>query len=237
MGKDNIYFIPTSTIAKKILGDSIAANIFIIGYAYQAGLIPIKGKPILHHIIEYFNVSVNLNLNAFKLGRQSFVKKNEIINFLGSDNISNSSQYISSKLEEKISRRYDYLIEYQNKKYAEKYLKLVNIVKNYENKLNIQKSFLTEAVAVNYFKLMAYKDEYEVSRLYTDVQFKKNIYDNFEGDFTVNFHISPPFFSKKDSVTGTPLKITIGSWLMPLMKIISSFKFLRGTPFDPFGYL
>ena len=96
---------------------------------------------------------------------------------------------------------------------------------------------MTEAVVVNYFKLMAYKDEYEVSRLYTNSQFKNNIYDNFEGDFSINFHISPPFLSKKDPVTGEPLKITIGSWLLPLMKILSSFKFLRGTPFDPFGYL
>jgi len=236
LGKENINFIPTSTITKKILGDSIAANIFIIGYAYQAGLIPIKEQAI-EKAIELNNVNVNLNLEAFKLGRQSFIKKDEIISLLSSVKINNISQNISSNLGEKINRRYNYLIKYQNKKYAEKYLKLVNLVKNYDKKLKIQKCILTEAVSINYFKLLAYKDEYEVSRLYTDPQFKKNIYENFEGNFKINFHISLPFFSKKDSVTGMPLKITIGSWLLPLMKTISSFKFLRGTPFDPFGYL
>ena len=84
---------------------------------------------------------------------------------------------------------------------------------------------------------MAYKDEYEVSRLYTDPQFRKKINENFEGNFKIHFHMSPPIFSKKDSVTGLPIKITIGPWLFLLMKILASSRFLRGTLFDPFSYL
>ena len=84
---------------------------------------------------------------------------------------------------------------------------------------------------------MAYKDEYEVSRLYTDPQFKRNINQNFEGNYKIHLHLSPPIFSKKDAVTGNPIKMSFGPWLFMLMKLIASLKFLRGTFLDPFSYL
>ena len=209
---------------------------FIVGYAYQAGLIPITSNSI-EKAIKLNNVSVELNLNAFKLGRGTYLKKNEILESINLSKELNGSQKISLNYEEIKKRRFNYLIKYQNKKYAEKYLELVNLIENSEKKLSKSNNFLSKSVAINYFKLMAYKDEYEVSRLYTDPQFMNNINENFEGDFKIHYHMAPPIFSKKDPVKGNPTKVSLGPWLFTLMKIISSFKFLRGTVFDPFGYL
>tara|TARA_Y100000590_G_scaffold271734_1_gene305041 strand:+ start:496 stop:3927 length:3432 start_codon:yes stop_codon:yes gene_type:complete len=236
LGEKNINLIPTATIAKKILGDTIAANMFIVGYAYQAGLIPITSNSI-EKAIKLNNVSVELNLNAFKLGRGTYLKKNEILESINLSKELNGSQKISLNYEEIKKRRFNYLIKYQNKKYAEKYLELVNLIENSEKELSKSNNFLSKLVAINYFKLMAYKDEYEVSRLYTDPQFMNNINENFEGNFKIYYHMAPPIFSKKDPVKGNPTKVSLGPWLFTLMKILSSFKFLRGTIFDPFGYL
>ena len=235
-GKNNVNFIPTATIVKKILGEDIPSNMFVVGYAYQAGLIPIKASSI-EQAIKLNNVSVDFNLGAFRLGRQTFLKKDNIYKLVKSSEIENDSEKLSLNFDEKVSRRYEYLIKYQNEGYAKKYVELIDIVKQCEEKLKIKKKSLSNAVTLNYFKLMAYKDEYEVSRLYTDPQFKRKISESFEGNFKIYLHLAPPLFSKKNSATGEPEKIKIGPWLFHLMKIIASLKFLRGTIFDPFGHL
>ena len=143
---------------------------------------------------------------------------------------------ILTSFEEKYKDRFDYLIEYQNEKYAQEYKKLVDYAKSCEQKIANGKSF-SKAVATNYFKLMSYKDEYEVARLYSNNEFVKKIKQSFEGNFKINFYLAPPIFSTKDKVTGNSLKTKYGPWVMTLFKIISKFKFLRGTSFDPFGYL
>ena len=236
LGKNNVSFIPTTKIVRKILGEDIPPNMFVVGYAYQAGLIPIKASSI-EQAIKLNNVSVDFNLGAFRLGRQTFLKKDNIYKLVKSNEIENDSEKISLNFDEKVSRRYEYLIKYQNEGYAKKYIKLIDIVKQCEKKLKIKKKSLSDAVTLNYFKLMAYKDEYEVSRLYTDPQFKRKISASFEGNFKIYLHLAPPLFSKKNSSTGEPEKIKIGPWILHLMKILASLKFLRGTIFDPFGYL
>ena len=229
LGKNNIDFIPSNTIANKILGDSILSNMFIVGKAYQSGLIPIKAKAI-EQAIKLNGVSIEENIHAFRLGRHSINMKEEILNLIY------EKEKVITDFDEKFIDRYNFLIEYQNKKYADKYKELVDYVKKCEEKINVDIKNFSNAVAINYFKLMSYKDEYEVARLYSDNEFINKINETFEGNFKINFHLAPPIFYKQDKVTGRPLKINFGSWIMILFKFISMFKFLRGTYFDPFGY-
>ena len=229
LGKNNIDFIPSNTIANKILGDSILSNMFIVGKAYQSGLIPIKAKAI-EQAIQLNGVSIEENTQAFRLGRHSINMKEEILNLIY------EKEKVITNFDEKFVDRYNFLIKYQNKKYADKYKELVDYVKKCEEKISVDIKNFSNAVAINYFKLMSYKDEYEVARLYSNNEFINKINETFEGNFKINFHLSPPIFYTQDKVTGHPLKINFGSWIMILFKFISLFKFLRGTYFDLFGY-
>ena len=229
LGKNNIDFMPSNTITNKILGDSILSNMFIVGNAYQSGLIPIKANAI-EHAIQLNGVSIDENIHAFRLGRHSINMKEEILNLIY------EKEKVITNFDEKFVDRYNFLIKYQNKKYADKYKELVDYVKKCEEKISVDIKNFSNAVAINYFKLMSYKDEYEIARLYSDNEFINKINETFEGNFKINYHLSPPIFSTKDKVTGYPLKINFGSWIMILFKFISLFKFLRGTYFDLFGY-
>jgi len=230
LGKKNVDFIPSNTIANKILGDSILSNMFIVGKAYQSGFIPINAKAI-EQAIKLNGVSIEENIHAFRLGRHSINMKEEILNLIY------EKEKVITDFDEKLIDRYNFLIEYQNKKYADQYKELVDYVKKNEQKINVDKNIFSNAVAINYFKLMSYKDEYEVARLYSNNEFINKINKTFEGNFKINFHLAPPIFYKKDKVTGNPLKMHFGSWTMILFKFISTLKFLRGTYFDPFAYL
>ena len=158
IGKENTNFIPSNTIANKILGDSILSNMFIVGNAYQSGLLPIKANAI-EQAIKLNGVSTEQNLNAFRLGRHSVNIKDEIVNIV------NDKNKVLSNFDDKYEDRYNFLIDYQNESYAQEYKKLVEYAKSYEEKISHSKHF-SNAVAINYFKLMSYKDEYEVARLY-----------------------------------------------------------------------
>jgi len=229
LGKDSIDFIPSNTIANKILGDSILSNMFIVGNAYQSGFIPVNSSAI-EQAIKLNGVSIEENINAFRLGRYSKNSKEEILDLIY------EKEKIKNDFDEKFIDRYNFLIEYQNKKYADKYKELVDYVKKYEKKIKVDVKDFSNAVAINYFKLMSYKDEYEVARLYSNNEFINKINETFEGNFKINFHLAPPIFYKKDKVTGNPLKMNFGSWTLNLFKIISKFRFLRGSYFDIFGY-
>jgi len=229
LGKNNIDFMPSNTITNKILGDSILSNMFIVGNAYQSGLIPIKANAI-EQAIQLNGVSIDENIHAFRLGRHSINMKEEILNLIY------EKEKVITNFDEKFVDRYNFLIKYQNKKYADKYKELVDYVKKCEEKISVDIKNFSNAVAINYFKLMSYKDEYEIARLYSDNEFINKINETFEGNFKINYHLSPPIFYTQDKITGHPLKINFGSWIMILFKFISLFKFLRGTYFDLFGY-
>ena len=228
-GENNISFMPSNNIATKILGDSILSNMYIVGYAYQSGLIPISAKSI-EHAIKLNGARAEENISAFRLGRHSINLRQEILNTISEKN------KILTNFEEKYDDRYNFLIKYQNEKYAKQFRYLVEFAKTLDEKIGNGKKFST-AVLNNYFKLMSYKDEYEVSRLYSSDEFIKKIKKKFEGNYKINFYLAPPIFHKKDKVTGNPLKIKFGQWLLVLFKILNKLKFLRGTYFDPFGYL
>jgi indolepyruvate ferredoxin oxidoreductase len=141
---------------------------------------------------------------------------------------------ISRTVDEIVASRVKHLTGYQDAALAERYKALVETVRAAEQKTG--KSGLAEAVARNYAKLLAYKDEYEVARLYADAAFQAGIERQFEGDYRLKFHLAPPLFANRDPKTGHLLKREFGSWMLPAFKLLAKFKFLRSTAFDPFGY-
>jgi indolepyruvate ferredoxin oxidoreductase len=129
-----------------------------------------------------------------------------------------------------------FLAGYQNQAYADRYLSMVSAARKAEAATAPGSGEFTEAVAKNLFKLMAYKDEYEVARLYTDGSFADKLKTQFDGDFRMKFHLAPPLFARRDKVTGRPRKSEFGGWAIHLFRVLARLKFLRGTTLDPFGY-
>ena len=227
-------FINAIKIATAMFGDSIASNMFITGYALQKGFIPVLPES-MEEAIKLNNIAINMNLSAFRWGRMAaydynYVEK-EASPFMNNAEI-DKDEY---GLKEIMKDRSDFLQNYQNKQYSNLYLDFVNKTIKQENKIEKGKEDLSIAVAKYLYKLMAYKDEYEVARLYTNGEFKEKLYKAFEGDLKLKFHVAPPLFSPKDPNTGKLKKITLGSWILPVFKTLSKFKFLRGTLLDPFG--
>ena len=231
---NSVDFINSIKIATAMFGDSIASNMFITGFALQKGFIPILPES-LEEAIKLNNIAVEMNLSAFRWGRLAAhnykLVEEEAAPFM--NNIEVDLTTLST--EEIIDDRSKFLTLYQNKKYSQKYIDLINKIKSKVINLNIENEDFLKSVARYYFKLLAYKDEYEVARLYTNGEFTKNINKAFEGDLKLKFHLAPPLFAPKDPNTGKLKKITIGSWILPFFKILSKLKFLRGTIFDPFG--
>ena len=227
-------FINAIKISTAMFGDSIASNMFITGYALQKGFIPVKPES-MEEAIKLNNIAIDMNLSAFRWGRmaahdQKYVEK-EARPFMPNTEI-NNDEYL---LEDIIKDRALFLNNYQNKKYADTYIDFVNKTIETEKRLNHGKDDLSKAVAKYLSKLMAYKDEYEVARLYTNGEFKEKLNNAFEGKLKLKFHVAPPLFAPKDPNTGKLKKITIGSWILPVFKGLSKLKFLRGTILDPVG--
>jgi indolepyruvate ferredoxin oxidoreductase len=138
-------------------------------------------------------------------------------------------------LDDVIATRADFLTRYQNKAYAQRYLDTVAKVRKSESAVLPGSTELTEAVAKNLFKLMAYKDEYEVARLYTEESFASRLSEKFDGDFKLKFHLAPPIFARRDQVSGHLQKQEFGGWMIHAFRVLAKLKFLRGSLFDPFG--
>ena len=134
-----------------------------------------------------------------------------------------------------IERRSDFLVEYQNEAYAARYRALVGYARSVENRLSSGETYLTEAVARSFFRLMAYKDEYEVARLHTDRSFHDRIASAFEGRPRLAFNLAPPFLGQIDPSTGRPAKREFGAWILPIFSALARLRVLRGSVFDPFG--
>jgi indolepyruvate ferredoxin oxidoreductase len=183
--------------------------------------------------------AVKMNREAFAWGRLAAVDLPAVQQAAGaksSDQIVElpmGDERLSHTLDERIARRVAFLTDYQNAAYAKRYSDLVAKVRGTEAPLG--STALTEAVARYAFKLMAYKDEYEVARLYTDTKFKEKIAQQFEGNYKLHFNLAPPSFSKKDS-NGHLVKREFGPWMYPAFRLLAKFKGLRGTAFDLFGY-
>ncbi|MEO8740248.1 MAG: DUF6537 domain-containing protein, partial [Casimicrobiaceae bacterium] len=216
-----------------LMGDSIATNLFMVGYAYQRGLLPLSEASILQ-AITLNGAATESNTQSFRWGRLAAVDPQRVLAAaIPSDKP--DSQRLSTSLDQTISRRSEFLTGYQDAAYATRYVEFVTKVLNAESKLEPGRTALTEAVARYYFKLLAIKDEYEVARLYTDGEFMKRIAAQFEGDYKLKFHLAPPLTNVADATTGEAKKSTYGPWMMSGFRVLAKLKGLRGTVFDIFG--
>ena len=238
VGQDHAEFVDCGRIATALLGDSIAANMFMLGFAYQRGLIPISATSI-ESAIELNGAAKKMNTDAFRWGRQAAVNPQAVEQLLGSkaagQGVRISPEPVKT-LDEVIAVRQQFLTEYQNSAYAQRYSALVEQMRNAEQRLGTGRSELTQGVAKYYFKLLAIKDEYEVARLHVESGFLDRVSQQFEGDYKLVFNLAPPLFAKCDPHTGLPKKSEFGPWIVPVFRLLAKLRGLRGTALDVFGY-
>ncbi|HSS29269.1 MAG TPA: indolepyruvate ferredoxin oxidoreductase family protein, partial [Usitatibacter sp.] len=235
VGANAADFVDAGVLATALMGDSIATNLFMMGYAWQKGLIPV-GEAAIVQAIELNATAVESNKKAFEWGRRAAVDLASVERAATPPESKPGSRNLSHSLEELVSRRRAFLVDYQDEAYAKRYEDFVAKVRAAEESAVPGSTQLTSIVARYLFKLMAYKDEYEVARLHTETGFMKKIESQFEGDFIVKMHLAPPLWVKKDPVTGEPRKRTYGPWMLTAMKMLAKLKFLRGGALDVFGY-
>ena len=216
-------------LAKQLMGDTIYVNPMVLGYAWQKGWVPLHHASLMR-AIELNDVQVKNNLAAFEWGRHAAHQLDLLLQKI------QPSQTIQFKkrdtLESLVANRMTRLTDYQNAAYAELYQNIVERVRSKEAPLG--KSILSETVARHLYKLMAYKDEYEVARLHTQTGFLERIQDSFEGDFKVHYHLAPPLVSKRND-KGELVKRKFGPFMQTGFRLLAKLKGLRGTPLDIFG--
>jgi len=228
-------FVDFTKPAETLLGDAIATNMMMMGYAYQKGLLPLSAEAI-ELAIEVNAVAVKMNTQAFRLGRLAAADPSRIATMMkGQDEASAPKTLDAMSLDEIITHRSRHLTDYQNAELAERYRKLVTQVRDAARGRGLGEE-LPRAVAINYAKLLAYKDEYEVARLYTDGRFEKQLRDQFDGDFRISFNLAPPLLGGKKDALGRPKKRAFGAWMMPAFRLLAKMRVLRGTAFDIFGH-
>jgi indolepyruvate ferredoxin oxidoreductase len=235
-GREKTHFIDASGIAAALFGQSLGANMFLVGYAYQLGAIPLSAAAI-EKAIELNGEAVAMNKAAFHWGRHMAADRATVEKLAKpAPAAANNARTLSESFEETVRRRVNYLTAYQNPAYAERYRRWVEKVKAAEAARAPGKCGLSDAVARYLFKLMAYKDEYEVARLYTDGSFLKQVAAEFDGDnLRFEFHLAPPLLARRDKSTDLPRKMSFGPWMLPVFRLLAKLKVLRGTPLDPFG--
>ncbi|MGO8113527.1 indolepyruvate ferredoxin oxidoreductase family protein [Rhizobium leguminosarum] len=228
-GDNAVETVAATDLATALMGDAIAANMFLLGHAWQRGLVPINLAAI-DKAIELNGTGIAMNRAAFGWGRRAAVDI---------EAVAREARFVKAEpkaetLDEIVAKRVAFLTDYQSAAYAKRYTDLVGVAASAEARLGGQTGF-AEAVAKNAFRLMAYKDEYEVARLHRDRSFEKKLSEQFEGDFKIKHHLAPPMISKIDRRTGHPAKIAFGAWIRPAFAVLEKLKFLRGTWLDPFG--
>jgi indolepyruvate ferredoxin oxidoreductase len=235
-GSDKTHFIDATRLTTALFGQSIGTNMFLVGYAYQLGAIPLSAAAI-ERAIELNGEAVGMNKAAFHWGRRAAVDRAQVDALVKPATAATSdARHLSESFDETVARRVKFLTAYQNAAYAARYRAAVDRVKAAEAARAPGKCGLADAVARYLFKLMAYKDEYEVARLYSDGAFVQQVAGTFEGnDLRFEFHLAPPLLARRDRTTGLPRKMSFGPWLLPAFRLLAKLKFLRGTPFDPFG--
>ncbi len=205
----------------------------MLGYAFQKGLVPVSAEAI-EKAIELNGVAVEANVRAFRWGRLA-AHDLPAVERAATPAVVPLGRSLSRTLDEVVAKREEFLTGYQDRAYAERYTALVRRVRQVEGERAKGLTGLAEAVARNYFKLMAYKDEYEVARLLADPTFHKSIAEKFEGDYTLEFNLAPPSMAERDAATGHLKKRTFGPWMLSAFRVLAKLKGLRGTALDPFG--
>ncbi len=232
LGDDHAEFISATNLATAIMGDSIAANLFLLGFAWQKGLVPLSFDA-LDEAIAINNVAVAMNRQSFAWGRLAAHDMAAVEKAAAPRIAAPARRELT--LEETIADRVERLTAYQNAAYADRYRQFVDKAIQAEKSKASGRDGLGLAVARSLYKLMAYKDEYEVARLYTDPAFKAKINRQFQGDFKVKFHLAPPIAAARDPETGQLTKREYGPWMMSAFGLLAKMKGLRGTRLDIFG--
>ncbi len=234
VGHGRATFLDASAIATALFGDSIATNLFMVGLAFQKGLIPLSSAAILR-AIELNGAAVAMSTAAFQAGRLAAHQPAAIEAIVARSRPTPLHRTIATTLVETIARRAQHLAVYQDAAYALRYRALIARAEAAERERAKGLTGLTEAIARGYHKVLAYKDEYEVARLYTDGEFLAQLRDTFEGDLKLRFHLAPPLLAERDPTTGHLKKRSYGRWMLTAFQVLRLFKGLRGTAFDPFG--
>jgi len=232
-GGTQVDFVDATGMALALLGNTIAANLFVLGFASQRGLLPVGFKAI-ERAVELNGIAIDFNLRAFALGRLWAHDRPVLESELAGNH--HQERSVATSLDDIVAERSTFLEAYQNQAYAQRYKALVDAVAKVEAQKVPGKTELAESVARYFAKLMAYKDEYEVARLYADPAFMKKLKKQFQGDVKLKFNLAPPLLSKRDPVTGHLRKREFGGWIFSAFKVLAKFKFLRGTALDLFGY-
>jgi len=236
-GTAHSHFVNASRLSTVLLGQSLGANMFMLGYAYQLGALPVSAEAI-GKAIELNGEAVAMNHAAFRWGRRAAVDlaSVEALAKPAADAL-DPARTLSGSLDEIIARRVEFLTAYQNAAYAARYRRGVDAARRVEADRTPGRSGFAETVARYLFKLMAYKDEYEVARLHADPAFLRQVKNEVDGDnLRFTFHLAPPLLARRDKVTGEPRKMSFGPWMLTLFGLLAKLKFLRGTALDPFGY-
>ena len=230
---ERLESIDATRIAVRLMGDSIFANLFMLGYAWQRGLVPV-GRASLMRAIELNGAAKAMNTRAFALGRLAAVSPEQ---FSAVTEAGRDTQAGALSTDEIVADRRRRLVDYQGPAYAAQFDRLVAAVDSAEGALGPSPDRrLTAAVARNAYKLMAYKDEYEVARLYSDGEFERKLAQQFERAGRRQLYLAPPLLARRDPATGLPRKQAFGPWVFTLFRVLARLRGLRQTPFDPFGY-
>jgi len=233
-GARQVDRVDATRIATALTGDAISTNMFMLGYAWQKGRIPLSATAI-RRAIELNGVAIESNLSAFDWGRRTAADRDAVVRRAG-PGVEVAPPRPPEDLEAIVERRAAFLVGYQDEACAARYRAMVERVREAERTRAKGMRGLAEAVARGYFKLLAYKDEYEVARLHAAPEFRRRIEATFEGDFSLEFHLAPPLFARRDPATGEPRKSRYGVWMMRVFGVLARLKGLRGTALDPFGY-
>ncbi len=229
-GAANVDLLDATAIATALLGDAMGSNVFLLGFAWQRGLIPLSRESLLG-AIELNGAAVEANRAAFAWGRLAAADLPRVIAAAGLA----AAPAQPHTLEEIVTHRAAHLTAYQNRRYARRYRALVARVQETEGRMFSGSTALSEAVARNYAKLLAYKDEYEVARLYRAASFRAALDAQFEGATRLEVHLAPPLLARRDPRTGRLRKRAFGPWVLSAFRLLAPMKFLRGTALDPFG--
>ncbi|HLQ93113.1 MAG TPA: indolepyruvate ferredoxin oxidoreductase family protein [Xanthobacteraceae bacterium] len=234
-GAASFHLLDASRIANAVAGQTIAANMIMLGYAYQIGGLPLSAESV-ERAIELNGEAAAMNKAAFRWGRYAAADAAAVEKLVAPGAVE-SHHALSQTLDEMVERRAAFLTDYQDAAYAARYRGWVEKAKAAESDKALGKQGLSEAVARNLFKLMAYKDEYEVGRLYSDGAFMRQVRKEFDGEnLRFEFHLAPPLMARTDPATGQPRKMSFGPWMMFGFRALARLKSLRGTAFDVFGY-
>ncbi len=230
-----IATIDAHDIAVRLFGDSIASNMLMLGYAYQLGYVPITSDAI-EQAIELNGAAVEMNREAFRAGRLVVADAGRFEKLLAATVSIAPTPIRAETLDDVVALRVKLLTGYQDATLAERYKTRIDRIAAQERDKATGRTGLADAVARGYAKLLAYKDEYEVGRLYTSPDFKAALSAQFEDHKSLEFHLAPPLFARRDKETGEPRKIRFGRWMLPVFGLLARGKRLRGTAFDVFGY-